>query len=126
MKIKWTIIGLVLSLACAIHCILMPIILIAFPIIFNSLEHHEIHWEEWVLVGTSLVIGFFTLHHSYKKHHQNPFSLLAFFIAAICMLTSFFPIHLDTILFNIGNIFLLISYLLNFWYQRKAKPSCKH
>lgn len=126
MKIKWNIVGLVLSLACAIHCMLMPIILITFPIILSTWKAHHQHWIEWVIVFSSLVIGYATLRHSYKKHHQNPLSLVTFFIATVCILTSVFFLDTNSILFNMGNIFLLLSYILNFWYQRKAKYQCNH
>ena len=69
-------IGYISSILCALHCTVMPIILIAFPILSLSLFVSETF--EWVFLSLSLLLGLTSLCFGYKKHKSfKAFPLLA-------------------------------------------------
>ena len=69
-------IGYISSILCALHCTVMPIILIAFPILSLSLFVSETF--EWVFLSLSLLLGLTSLCFGYKKHKSfKAFPMLA-------------------------------------------------
>lgn len=69
-------IGYISSILCALHCTVMPIILIAFPILSLSLFVSETF--EWIFLSLSLLLGLTSLCFGYKKHKSfKAFPLLA-------------------------------------------------
>ena len=68
--------GYISSILCALHCTVMPIILIAFPILSLSLFVSETF--EWVFLSLSLLLGLTSLCFGYKKHKSfKAFPMLA-------------------------------------------------
>jgi hypothetical protein len=59
-------IGVIASTICAIHCTVMPFMLIVFPILSLSLFVSETF--EWVFLSASLLLGVTSLCFGYKKH----------------------------------------------------------
>lgn len=69
-------IGYISSILCALHCTVMPFILIAFPILSLSLFVSETF--EWVFLSLSLLMGLTSLCFGYKKHKSfKAFPMLA-------------------------------------------------
>ena len=60
--------GLLLSQACAIHCILLPILGMGFPVL--ALVSRQVAPLEWVFWGCSLGLAAFSLTRSYRRHGQ--------------------------------------------------------
>ena len=70
-------IGITATSLCALHCIMLPILLPALPFLgLGFLADHA--WEHVFLIITGL-LGAFALHSGYKRYHQQryPFYLLA-------------------------------------------------
>ena len=61
--------GTYATLACAIHCALMPILVIVFPIVSISLFVTEP--VEWLLLILSLFLNLSNLCFGYKKHKNQ-------------------------------------------------------
>ncbi len=59
-------IGFLSSIACAIHCTVLPIAMVCFPIIGFSLVSTELF--EWILLSVSLVMGLVSLCFGFRKH----------------------------------------------------------
>jgi cellulose synthase/poly-beta-1,6-N-acetylglucosamine synthase-like glycosyltransferase len=69
-------IGYISSIVCALHCTVMPLVLIAFPILSLSLFVNETF--EWVFLSLSLLLGMTSLCFGYKKHKSfKAFPMLA-------------------------------------------------
>jgi hypothetical protein len=58
--------ALLISQACAIHCILLPILGMAFPVL--ALFSRQAAPLEWVFWGCSLALAAFSLTRSYRRH----------------------------------------------------------
>ena len=59
-------IGFISSLICAIHCSIMPLLILVLPIFSLSMIVNEMF--EWIFLAFSLLIGLFNLCFGYKKH----------------------------------------------------------
>ena len=60
--------ALLISQACAIHCILLPILGMGFPVL--ALFSQRIAPLEWVFWGTSLALAAYSLTRSYRRHKK--------------------------------------------------------
>ncbi|MCP4124569.1 MAG: MerC domain-containing protein [Bacteroidetes bacterium] len=79
-------IGLFLSIACAIHCMLMPVVLISFPMLSKSFLHHP--FLEWTLLVTLIFLGLFTMDHYKKKHHDSSLPTILFVLGGLICTTA--------------------------------------
>ena len=57
--------GMAASLACAVHCALMPLLVSALPLFLQDER------LEWVLVGTSAGLGVGSLTRGFRRHGQK-------------------------------------------------------
>jgi hypothetical protein len=87
-KVNWDALGITASLACAIHCALLPLFLTSLPLFgINIIDNHSFE------IGMLLIafgIGSYSLYHGWKRHHH-----------------SFWPITI----FTIGFVFLAVRVL---------------
>jgi hypothetical protein len=113
-------IGFWASVACAIHCTIVPIATISFPIIGISLISTEIF--EWILLSASMVIGLTSLCFGFRKHKSlRAFSFLTigFTLIVVARLlhdhNSKIGFHFDYInaMLIIGGILISMSYYIN-------------
>jgi len=80
-KINWDALGIATSLACAIHCALLPLILTSLPLFgVNIIENVSF---ELFMILLAFCIGTYSLYHGWKKHHHR---LLPFFVFSTGML----------------------------------------
>jgi len=82
-RINWDTLGIGASLACAIHCALLPLFLSSLPLFGINIIHHM--GFELGMILLALCIGSYSLYHGYKKHHHSLLPL-ALFIAGFIFL----------------------------------------
>ena len=75
-KINWDALGIGTSLACAIHCALLPLFLTSLPVL--GIEIIDNMAFEYFMIFLALGIGSFTLIHGFKRHHHSLLPLLIF------------------------------------------------
>ena len=77
-KINWDALGVSASLACAVHCALLPLFLTSLPLFGINIINNETFEAGMIILA--LAIGSYSLYHGYKRHHHSllPFT---FFIA---------------------------------------------
>ena len=74
-KINWDLAGIFASLACAIHCAILPLVMTSLPVLgVNIIDNTAF---ELGMILLAAVIGILALVHGYRKHHGNvlPFYL---------------------------------------------------
>jgi hypothetical protein len=77
MKINWDALGIGASLACAIHCAMLPLFLSSLPLFgINIIEN--IAFEAGMII-LAFLIGSYSFYHGYKKHHHSIIPFLIFF-----------------------------------------------
>ncbi len=117
LKINWDALGIGASLACAIHCALLPLFLSSLPLFgVNIIEN--IGFEIGMIV-LALCIGTYSLYHGYKKHHHNLLPLSLFFAGFIFLiLKQFFFVQYETWLLIPAVILIITAHILNFRFCR--------
>ena len=126
--------GFSASTICAIHCALIPVILLFLPLI--GLEFFTDPIIEIALIGISLVIGIYTLRSGYLKHHGRIYPTVLFIIGLAIIVWGHFFIghdlhegHVDelttlsiigAIVIPVGAIMIAIAHYMN----RKMCLSC--
>ena len=76
LRINWDALGIGASLACAIHCALLPLFLSSFPLFgINIIDN--IGFEVGMIV-LAFCIGAWSFYHGYKKHHHSLVPFLIF------------------------------------------------
>jgi hypothetical protein len=99
-KINWDAMGIVTSVACAIHCAILPVVISTLPVFGINIIHNS--FFEWGMISLAFCIGSFSLFHGYIKHHR-----------------SFTPV----LIFSTGFIFLVMKQflpLLEHWFLTMA------
>lgn len=85
-KINYDALGITASLACAIHCAVLPLVLSSLPIFGINIINN--YFFEYGMIALAFVVGLYALYHGYKKHHHK---------------------FLPTLLFTAGISFLLLK-----------------
>ena len=115
-KVNWDALGIGASLACAIHCALLPLFLSSLPLFGVNIINNE-GFEAFMII-LAFGIGSYALYHGYRKHHHNwmPFAL---FIAGFAFLIlKEFYIHYATWLLIPAVILIVTAHYFNFRFCR--------
>ena len=112
-------IGVLLSIACAVHCLTLPIFLFFAPYLASSFAFSSN--LEWILVISSFVLAAFILMLDYRKHRQ---SLPLYFLGVGIIIKV-----LDMVLSNqsyawLFGILLGAVISIAYWVNYKHKKSC--
>jgi len=84
-KWNWDAIGIGASLACAIHCALLPLFFSSLPLLGINILHN-VQFELGMIL-LSFMIGAYSLYHGYKKHHHSYRPMVLFTIGILIMLS---------------------------------------
>ena len=117
LKINWDALGIGASLACAIHCALLPLFLSSLPLFgVNIIENTGF---EIGMIVLALCIGTYSLYHGYRKHHHSLLPLSLFFSGFIFLiLKQFFFVQYETWLLIPAVILIITAHILNFRFCR--------
>jgi hypothetical protein len=111
-RINWDVVGIGTSLACAVHCALLPLFLTSLPLFGINIIHHPGFEIGMMLLAVG--IGSFSLYHGYKKHHHSLVPLLIFFGGMVLLaLKQFFTEH-ETVLLIPAVLMIVSAHLLNY------------
>ena len=83
LKINWDAMGIVTSVACAIHCAVLPVVLTSLPVLGINIIRNN--FFEWGMIGFAFIVGTMALLHGYLKHHRS-FAPVAVFSAGFVFL----------------------------------------
>lgn len=111
-KINWDALGIGASLACAIHCALLPLFLSSLPLFGVNIIHNT--GFEVGMIVLAFCIGSYSLYHGFKKHHHSWTPLLLFTIGFIFLVVKQFFIHYVTWLLIPAVFFIVTAHLINY------------
>lgn len=128
LSINWDTIGISASLACAIHCAVLPLFLTSLPVFGIEIIHNV--FFEYGMIVLAAIIGSTTLYHGWKKHHHNKQPLMIF-IAGIALLFAKEVWHSAALLLVIPAAFLIITaHYRNYIYCKRSNhchaDDCSH
>jgi hypothetical protein len=99
-KINWDALGVTVSIACAIHCAILPLVLSSLPLF--GIDIIENIWFEYGMILLAFLVGSYSLYHGFKKHHHS---------------------WLPFILFSLGMLFLVAKQMLREWHLWLLVPA---
>jgi hypothetical protein len=120
--------GMIASITCAIHCMIMPLIVTLLPIFGLSLFATEEF--EWMLLMVSAMLGVTSLCFGFKKHKSfRAFSFLGIGLTFLVIgrLAHEHVSHFRVFTFDIYLLFLVagaILVALSHWLNNKLCKSC--
>lgn len=124
LKINWDGLGIATSVACAIHCIVLPLILTSLPL-FGSDIIHNLYFE-WGMIGLAFVIGTYALVHGYKTHHRSYLPLAIFVAGFAFLVTKQFFLPYEAFFLVPAVILIISAHYLNYRLCRKSKCASPH
>ena len=123
-RINYDVLGISVSVACAIHCAVFPLILSGLPMLGSGIFTHLAF--ELTMIAIATVIGLVALFHGYKKHHHRLLPA-CIFVTGILLLVSKHLSSAAEVYLLIAAIAMIISaHLLNYKLCRMTHHSQKH
>ncbi len=111
-KINWDTLGIATSLACAIHCALLPLIFTSLPVFgINVIEN--IAFEIFMVV-LAFAIGIYSLYHGYKKHHHNLLPIIIFTAGIVSLVLKLFFVEYENWLLIPAITGIVSAHLINY------------
>lgn len=123
-KINWDALGIATSVACAIHCILLPLLLTSLPLFGVNIIHNI--FFEWAMILLAFGVGVFALLHGYKTHHKNAVPVYLFSAGFLFLVTKQFFLPYEIYFLFPAVILIIRAHYLNYRLCRKAKCSSPH
>ena len=128
LRVNWDVLGVATSLACAIHCALLPLFLTSLPLFGINIIHNRLFEAGMIILA--FFIGSYSLYHGFKRHHHHLLPLAIFSIGFIFLvLKQFFAVY-ETWLLLPAVLFIISAHFLNYYLCRKANhchaSDCDH
>jgi hypothetical protein len=123
-KLNWDGLGIATSIACAIHCAILPLILSSLPLFGINIIHNV--YFEWGMIMLAFVIGTYSLYHGYVKHHQRLLPVILF-AAGCSFLAAKQAFHDHEFILLVPAVILIISaHYMNYRLCHRSKCSSPH
>jgi hypothetical protein len=127
-KINYDALGIAASIACAIHCAVLPLIMSSLPILGINIINN--FWFEIFMILLAMGIGLHSLTHGFKKHHHRVLPIIVFIIGISLLLVKQI-LHQYQIWFLVPAVILIVSaHYINYRQCRIAdhchNDDCKH
>ena len=120
-KINWDVLGVGTSLACAIHCALLPLFLTSLPVL--GIEIIDNVAFEYFMIFLALAIGSFSLIHGYRRHHRNYAPVLLFLTGILLLFAKQLWHEYQFWLLPFAVIFIVSAHVRNFRLSRLSACS---
>lgn len=123
-KANWDGVGIVTSVACAIHCAVLPLIVSSLPLFGLNLIHHPLF--EWSMIGLALLIGTYSLSHGYRRHHRQLMPVWMFAAGAGFLVAKQLFREQETLFLLIAVTLIIYAHYTNYRLCHRAKCSSAH
>ncbi len=116
LKMNWDALGITTSVACAIHCAILPLFVSALPLFGVNIIHNVAFEAGMVLLA--FCIGAYSLYHGFRKHHHNKVPLLLFSAGIILLTIKLFFVHYEEWLLIPAVALIVSAHFFNFRFCR--------
>jgi hypothetical protein len=110
-------IGIGTSVACAVHCAVLPLFLPGLSVFGVNILHH--FWFETGMIALALVIGTLSLRHGFVSHHRSPVPFFLFFGGMLFLFAKQYWHDYELILLPFALILIISAHIFNFRFSRK-------
>ncbi len=123
-KLNWDMMGIATSVACAIHCALLPVLVSSLPLMGIDLVSNP--YFEWGMIALAFFVGIYSLLHGYRTHHHSIHPVLLFTVGFLFLLLKQ-VFHAHSVWFLLPAVVLIISaHYINFTLCRKSRCASHH
>jgi hypothetical protein len=123
-KFNWDVLGVITSVACAIHCALLPVMIGSLPLFGIDIIHNV--FFEWAMIGLAFVVGSYALFHGYIKHHRSAIPVFLFVAGFIFLVLKQFFHQAENWLLLPAVIFISSAHYYNYRLCHKTKCASPH
>ncbi len=123
-KINWDAFGIATSIACAIHCALLPVIVSSLPVFGINIVHNLVF--EWGMIALAFVVGSYSLYHGYIKHHHSLAPALIFSFGFVFLILKQFFVQHDIMLLLVAVAFIISAHFYNYRLCHRSKCASPH
>jgi len=116
--------GFLASFLCALHCAAVPLILLFGSLgSFAWLANHSV---ELVFIAVSIILAYWSLWSSYKRHHKKRKAVNIVLIGfAFLVVSRLVPHHIGDVLVVIGGLIVAYSHYVN-WRLLQGCKGCSN
>ena len=111
-RINWDAIGITTSVACAIHCAVLPMVLSTLPIFGVNIVDNVAF--EYFMIILALGIGSYSLWHGYRRHHHSLLPLVVFCLGISLLFAKQVWHAYQLWLLPFAVLFIIMAHLLNY------------
>jgi hypothetical protein len=111
-RINWDAAGIVTTVACAIHCAILPLLLGSLPILGMNIVNNVTF--EYFMIFLAFVIGSFSLWHGYRRHHHSVVPVLVFAAGISFLVAKQVWHHYQYWLLPFALVFIVSAHVLNY------------
>jgi type IV secretory pathway TrbL component len=111
-KLNWDAIGVTASLACAIHCAILPLFLSSLPLFGINIIHNLFFEAGMVLLAFG--IGSYSFYHGYRRHHHTLLPFILFAIGIALLVVKLFFIQYEKWLLVPAVTLIIVAHIINF------------
>lgn len=116
--------GVATSLACAIHCAVLPLIVTSLPLFGINIIHNL--YFEWGMIALAFFVGSYSLVHGFIKHHRSFLPILLFSAGLLCLVAKQFFHGYQNYLLIPAVILIVAGHYQNYRLCHLSKCSSKH
>ena len=111
-KINWDALGIAASVACAIHCALLPLLFTSLPLFGINIIENKIF--EIFMVIVAFAIGVYSLYHGWKKHHHSVVPITVFVTGFLFLVLKLFFAEYENWLLLPAVTGIVTAHVINF------------
>ena len=124
LKLNWDGVGIIASLACAIHCAILPLVLTSLPLFGMNIIHND--YFEWTMIILTIGIGTYALYHGYITHHRNLTPVMIFLTGTVFLIIKQFTPNHSQLFLALAVTLIVIAHYKNYRLCSRNKCSSVH
>ena len=117
-KINYDALGIAASVACAIHCAVLPLLMSSLPILGINIINNV--FFEYGMILLAAAIGIYSLMHGFKKHHHQYTPMIIFSIGIVLLLLKQAIDSYRLVLLIPAVMLIICAHVINYFNCRKA------
>ena len=123
-KLNWDAMGIATSVACAIHCALLPVLMSTLPVFGINIIHNA--FFEWGMIALAFIVGSYSLFHGYVKHHRSVVPVLIFSAGFIFLVLKQFFTDYEYWFLAVAVVLIISAHYYNYRLCHKSKCASPH
>ncbi|HVS94947.1 MAG TPA: MerC domain-containing protein [Puia sp.] len=112
-KINLDALGMGVSVACAIHCALLPVAMATLPF-FGGMDRVHNTIFEYGMIGLAFVVGITALRHGYRRHHRSAVPAVLFIGGMILLIAKQIWQEWEGVLLAFAVLLILAAHGMNY------------